>query len=87
MCPSEDRAKLLILIESMQELQDWLIQDNKTERELSHWIPEHILMRGTENMADLGCTSPQMSQLAKSQDIIGLKNFMEGRISRHFIDR
>ena len=37
-------------------------------------------------MADLGCMSPQMSQLAQSQDIIGWKNFMEGRISRHFFD-
>ena len=43
-------------------------------------------MRGAKNMAELGCMSPQMSQLAKSQDIIGWKNFMEGRISRHFFD-
>ena len=35
-------------------------------------------------MADLGCMSPQMSYLAKRQDIIGWKNFMKGRISRHF---
>ena len=41
-------------------------------------------MQGTKIMADLGGMSPQMSQLAKSQDIIGWKNFMEGRVSRHF---
>ena len=43
-------------------------------------------MRGTKNMAEMGCMSPQMTSLAKSQDIIGWKNFMEGRISRHFFD-
>ena len=37
-------------------------------------------------MAEMGCMSPQMTCLAKSQDIIGWKNFMEGRISRHFFD-
>ena len=30
--------------------------------------------------------SPQSTSLAKSQDIIEWKNFMEGRISRHFFD-
>ena len=37
-------------------------------------------------MAELGCMSPQMSCLAKSQDIIDWKNFIEGRLSRHFFD-
>ena len=84
LCPSEDRTKLLV--ESTEELQDWLIQDNKTEGELAYWIPKYILVRGTKNMAELGCMSPQMSQLAKSQDIIGWKNFTKGRISRQFFD-
>ena len=37
-------------------------------------------------MAALGYMSPQISCLAKSQDIISWKNFMEGRISRRFFD-
>ena len=37
-------------------------------------------------MAEMGCMSPQMTYLAKSQDVIGWKNFMEGRISRHVFD-
>ena len=44
----------------------------------------YILLRGTKNMAEIGCMSPQMTSLAKSQDVIGWKNFMEGRISRWF---
>ena len=84
LCPSKDRTKLFL--ESTDELQDWLDQDNKTERELAYWIPKYILMRGTKNMAEMGCMSPQMTSLSKSQDIIGWKNFMEGRISRHFFE-
>ena len=37
-------------------------------------------------MTELGCMSPHMTRLAKRQDIIGWKNLMEGRISRHFFD-
>ena len=37
-------------------------------------------------MAEMGQMSPQMTCLAKSQDVIGWKNFMEGRISRQFYD-
>ena len=81
LCPSEDRTRLLI--ESTKELQDWL-QDDKTERELAYWLPKYILMRGTKNMAEMGHMSPQMRCPAKSQDVIGWKNFMEGRISRWF---
>ena len=84
LCPSEDRTRLFI--ESTEELQDWLLQDDKTGRELAYWLPKYILLRGTKNMAEMGCMSPQMTCLAKSQDIIGWKNFMEGRISRHFFD-
>ena len=41
-------------------------------------------MTGTKKMAEMGCLSPQMTISANSQDIIGWKNFMGGRISRHF---
>ena len=37
-------------------------------------------------MTEIGCMSPQMANLARSQDIIGWKNFIEGRISKHFFD-
>ena len=81
LCPCEDRTRLFI--ESTEELQDWL-QYDKIERELAYWLPKYILMRGTKNMAEMGHMSPHMERLAKSQDVIGWKNFMEGRISRWF---
>ena len=42
LCPSEDRTKLFI--ESTEELQDWLFKDDKTGRELAHWLPKYILL-------------------------------------------
>ena len=35
-------------------------------------------------MEDLGDMSEETKALARSQDIIGWNNFMEGRISKHF---
>ena len=87
LCPSEDRTKLFL--ESTDELQDWRWKDCKIERELAYWIPNKcVLMTGTKNMAEIGCTYvATMASLAKSQDIIiGWKNFMEGWISRHCFD-
>ena len=37
-------------------------------------------------MAEMGYMSPQITCLAKSQDVIGWKIFMEERISRNFFD-
>ena len=38
LCPSEDRTRLFM--ESTEELQDWLLQDDKTGRELAYWLPK-----------------------------------------------
>ena len=75
-----------LFLESTDELKDWLPKDCKTERELAYWIPKYVLMRVTKNMAEMGCMSPQMTSLAKSQDTIGWKDFTKERISRHFFD-
>ena len=73
-------------MEPTDELQDWLWKGYATERELPYWILKYVLMIGTKKMAEMGCMSPQMASLTKSQDIIGGENFMEGRISRHFFN-
>jgi hypothetical protein len=41
-------------------------------------------MRGDKSFAELGVMSPCIKALAKSQDIIGYCNFMEGYILTHF---
>ena len=68
----------------MGQLETWLNKDEKTKPELAFWIPKYILMRGTKNFPDMGLMSPQMRRLARSQDKIGWRNFMEGRISKEF---
>ncbi len=55
-----------------------------TDPELSYWIPKYILMQGDKPFAELGAMSPHMKALAKSQDIIGYHNLMEGYIPTHF---
>ena len=68
------QKKLLVpkqTVESTDDLEDWMMRDNKTNNQLVYWILEYILMRGTKSMSDMGCISPQMASLAKSKDAIG----------------
>lgn len=80
-CPNQDRT--LLLRDDTDKLALWLAEDH-THPELAYWIPKYILCRGRVRFADLGRMSPSMMQLAISQDIIGWREFMEGRISTHF---
>ena len=57
-----------------------------TEPQLAYWIPKYIEGRGTIRFQDLGSMSPNVLLLAKEQDEIGWRNFMEGRISKRFYD-
>jgi hypothetical protein len=81
-CPNEDRTRLLV--DTTDDLSDWLNQDYLTDLELAYWIPKYILMRGDKPFASLGTTSPRMRALAISQDKIRWRNFMEGCVSTHF---
>jgi len=82
-CPNEERTQLLT--DCTEELASWLDSNNNTNHELAYWIPKYIGCRGTVAFADLGPMSPSMMQVAKSQDVIGWRNFMEGRVSRHIM--
>ena len=82
LCPDEDRTKLLQ--ESTEALEKWMLTRGNTYAEIAYWVPKYILCRGTRRFQDLGVMSPEMRSLAISQDKIGWRNFMEGRISRRF---
>ncbi len=82
LCSNEDRTQLLI--KSTGKLGKRLERDKITDPELPYWIPKYILMRDEKPLAELGAMSPHMKALAKSQDMIGYCNFMEGYISPHF---
>ncbi len=81
-CPCEDRTRLLV--EMTDDLEAWMAKGGKTNPEIVYWVPKYILFRGTKRFEDMGHMSPMMRELARSQDKIGWRNFMEGRISTHF---
>ncbi len=79
LCPAEGRV--LFFNECVEDLDKWLGQGDKTDPELAYWIPKYILMRGKRPFATLGPMSPSMMRVAQAQDLIGWREFMEGRIT------
>ncbi len=65
---------------------EWMARDNNTGPEILYWIPKYILMRGVKPLLDLGIMSPQFKALARSQYLIGWRDFTEGYISAHFYE-
>ncbi len=55
-------------------------KDNNTDPELRYWIPKYIQGRGQLRFSELGRMSTDVEQVARDQDIIGWRNFMEGRV-------
>ncbi len=82
LCPNEERTALLR--DSTAELETWMAKSENTHHEILYWVPKYILCQGTVPFADLGPMSPRMMEVALSQDLIGWRNFMEGRISKRF---
>ena len=78
-CPNAERIQLLH--DSTADLEKWMETNNNTHHELCYWIPKYIKCRGEVKFVDLGPMSPTMHAIAESQDRIGWRNFMEGRIS------
>ena len=85
LCVCSNTGCTRLLQENVEELEKWLYENHKTEPQLAQLIPSYILGRGKIRFSKIGFMSPKISELAKSQDIIGWKNFMEGRISKSFV--
>ena len=81
-CPSDSRTKLFL--NNVAELESWLSLNNNTDPELAYWLIKYILGRGSLAFAELGNLTPDLQLAAANQDVIGWRNMMEGRISRHF---
>ena len=69
-----------------ESLSVWLNKGNKTDVELSYWISKYIMARGTIKFQDLGVASPEMKLLVEEKKLISWRNFMEGRISKRFVE-
>ena len=59
-------------------------KEEKTHYEIAYWVLRWIKSRGVCRLQDMGTMTGEMTLLAKSQDLIGFRHFMEGRISRRF---
>ena len=81
-CPDEDRTRLIC--EYSDDLESWMHKGGKTHYEIAYWIPKWIKCRGVRRLQDMGTMTGEMKMLAKSQDLIGYRHFMEGRISKVF---
>ena len=82
MCAPASESHTKLLEEGVQLLHQRQGQDARTNSELVYWIPKYILFRGQRPMASLGPMSARMLRAAQSQDLIGWREFMEGKISK-----
>ena len=82
MCMDKDRTRLLE--EMTDRLSVWLCKGDKTDAELAYYVPKYVLVCGTTRFQDLGVMSSEVRLLAEEQDLIGWRNFMEGRMSKKF---
>ena len=78
-CPSESRTSLFL--DNVTELELWMANNNNTDPELAYWLTKYIQGRGSLMFSTLGPMSDSMMEVAKSQDSIGWRNMMEGRVS------
>ena len=78
------QTRVRLFTESVNNFGEWMKKQDKTIPEVSYWSPLYIKFLGTRGFQDPGRMSPNMTALAKSQDEIGWRNLMEGRLSKHF---
>ena len=81
-CPSDSRTTLFL--DNVADLESWLTLNNNTDPELAYWLIKYIMGRGKLKFAELGQLSHDLHTAAVSQDRIGWRNMMEGRITKEF---
>lgn len=83
MCDEEDRVKCFQM--SADNLQSWL-QSVGTSDILEEYIMEFVRSRNNKSFLECvtGSRDPRVIRLARSQDKIGWRRFMEGMISKEF---
>ncbi len=81
-CPSQVRTQLFL--DNVDELEKWLTAEDRTCPELAYWTIKYILGRDSLTFAELGSMSTQVQEVADSQDMIGWRNLLEGRVSNKF---
>ena len=80
-CPNRQRRQLLE--EQIRKLEDWM-ESHYTDPELGRMVGQYLRGRSRRKFASLSCNSRQLLILAKTQDMIGWRNFTEGKLTRYF---
>ena len=78
-CPDAGRQRLFE--EGVEALSTWMHQGGKTDPELAYWVPKYLLLRGATKFAAMGPMSARLSAAGRSQDEIGWRQFLEGKVS------
>jgi len=77
-CPDEGRS--LLFIEAVNELENWMIKHDKTDKELRYWLCKYLLFRGERTMCSLGSMTPALTTVAEDIDLIGWHDMLHGRL-------
>ena len=75
-----DEGRSLLFGEAVNELEDWMIKHDKTNRELCYWLIKYLHFRGERTMRSLGTMPPAIFQIAEDIDLIGWTDLLHGRI-------
>ena len=84
LCRRPSKSRTNLFLENVSELKQWLTTNDNTEPELCYWLVKYIRRRGYLRFSELGELSEDLTTAAISQDAIGWRNMMEGRVSKHF---
>ena len=71
----------MLFEESVQTLEKWLHQDNRTDPELAYYLPKFLLFRGRKKFISMGPMSPTLLRAGASQDVIGWEELLHGKVS------
>jgi hypothetical protein len=85
-CP--DQGCTLLFKDSISILVTWMHDHNRMDPELAFWIEKYFQFCSTRSFSSLveegGPATPLISTAAASQDLIGLVEFLHGKVSVEF---
>jgi hypothetical protein len=76
----QDEGRSLLFHEEVDDLEDWMVKNNKTDPELRYWLSKFLHFRGERTMRSLGTMSLSVSEVAADIDMIGWTDLFHGRI-------
>lgn len=75
-----DDGRSLLFTEAVEDLNEWMAKNQRTDAELRYWLIKFLLFRGERSMSSLGDMSPAVKTVASGIDSIGWDDLLHGRI-------